>query len=226
MAVIWLDQFKRDRLVPELAAELQECGSVIRRIEHVDDVDVWRQAARRAGRLLGWRVRSGISGSAAGDAVWVTSDDFEVTDADLRELGRRVSARLVNELRQLGRLSGWLAVWGTSAADLSVERVDEFLAEQRARGSRASWSRPGSSLHGGGPAVPRCGGVRASRAGGFSGGAVVGILRALLVCRAWPGAGHGPRVCGPCSAILGQPRWGGRARLGEALGACPRHGVL
>jgi hypothetical protein len=94
VAVIWLDQFKRDRLVPELAAELQERGSVVRRIEHVDDVDVWRQAARRAGRLLGWRVRSGISRSAAGDAVWVTSDDFEVTEADLRESGRRVSARL------------------------------------------------------------------------------------------------------------------------------------
>jgi hypothetical protein len=39
----------------------------------------------------------------------------------------------VNELRQLGRLSGWLAARGMSAADLSVERVDEFLAEKRAQ---------------------------------------------------------------------------------------------
>jgi integrase/recombinase XerD len=66
-------------------------------------------------------------------------------DACRSELWRRGYTALstVNELRQLGRLSGWLAVRGMSAADLSVERVDEFLVEQRARGSRVLWSRPG-----------------------------------------------------------------------------------
>jgi len=50
----------------------------------------------------------------------------------------------VNELREVGRLSGWLAASGLSAAELSGERVEEFLAWQRAGGRhRAGWSRPG-----------------------------------------------------------------------------------
>ncbi len=49
----------------------------------------------------------------------------------------------VNELRQVGRLSAWLAARGMTAADLSGERVEEFLALQGALGRRASWSRPG-----------------------------------------------------------------------------------
>jgi len=50
----------------------------------------------------------------------------------------------VNELRQVGRLSGWLAANGLGAADVSAGRVEEFLRCQRAQGrDRASWSRPG-----------------------------------------------------------------------------------
>jgi site-specific recombinase XerD len=62
--------------------------------------------------------------------------------AELR--GRGYTAlSTVNELRQVGRLSAWLAASGATAAELSVERVDEFLEQQRAQGRRASWSRPG-----------------------------------------------------------------------------------
>jgi len=50
----------------------------------------------------------------------------------------------VNELRQVGRLSSWLQARGLSVAELSGERVEEFLAWQRAGGRhRAGWSRPG-----------------------------------------------------------------------------------
>ena len=50
----------------------------------------------------------------------------------------------VNELRQVGRLSRWLESRGLSAAELSVERVEQFLIWQRAGGRhRAEWSRPG-----------------------------------------------------------------------------------
>jgi site-specific recombinase XerD len=50
----------------------------------------------------------------------------------------------VNELRQVGRLSRWLDAEGLSVADLSGERVEQFLAWQRARGRhRCQWSRPG-----------------------------------------------------------------------------------
>lgn len=50
----------------------------------------------------------------------------------------------VNELRQVGRMSAWMATRSVTAAEMSVELVDEFLAWQRAQGrQRASWSRPG-----------------------------------------------------------------------------------
>jgi len=63
--------------------------------------------------------------------------------AELR--GRGYTAlSTVNELRQVGRLSGWLAAGGMTAAELGARRVEEFLAHQRAQGrDRASWSRPG-----------------------------------------------------------------------------------
>jgi integrase/recombinase XerD len=49
-----------------------------------------------------------------------------------------------SELRQVGRLSRWLQAGGLSAADLTEERVDGFLAWQRAGGRhRSQWSRPG-----------------------------------------------------------------------------------
>ena len=51
---------------------------------------------------------------------------------------------VVNQLRQVERLSRWLEASGLRVADLSGERVEEFLAVQRAGGrDRHSWSRPG-----------------------------------------------------------------------------------
>jgi integrase/recombinase XerD len=63
--------------------------------------------------------------------------------AELRERGYRPLS-IVNELRQVGRLSRWLEAGGLSVADLSGGRVEEFLAWQRAGGRhRCQWSRPG-----------------------------------------------------------------------------------
>jgi hypothetical protein len=67
-------------------------------------------------------------------------------DAYRAELRRRGYTALstVNELRQVGRLSSWLAASEKTAEDLSAERVEEFFARQREQGRhRASWSRPG-----------------------------------------------------------------------------------
>ena len=67
-------------------------------------------------------------------------------DVYAAELGRGGYTPLstVNELRQVGRLSRWLEARGLSAADLSREQVEGFLAWQRAGGRhRAGWSRPG-----------------------------------------------------------------------------------
>ncbi len=67
----------------------------------------------------------------------------DVYSAELRARGY-TPLTTVNELRQIGRLSGWLESRGLSAAELSVERVEQFLIWQRAGGRhRAEWSRPG-----------------------------------------------------------------------------------
>src|SRR2546429_3537937 len=78
--------------------------------------------------------------------VLMTGPLAPYADAYGAELRRRGYTALstVNELRQVGRLSGWLAASGMTAEDLSAERVEEFLAYQAKEGRhRASWSRPG-----------------------------------------------------------------------------------
>jgi integrase/recombinase XerD len=51
---------------------------------------------------------------------------------------------VVAQLRQVGRLSGWLQEQSLMAVDLDERRVVEFLAAQRAAGRhRSQWSRPG-----------------------------------------------------------------------------------
>lgn len=63
-----------------------------------------------------------------------------------RELRRRgyTPRSAVNELRQAARLSRWLEDHDLMVARLNRERVEEFLAFQRAGGRhRSEWSRPG-----------------------------------------------------------------------------------
>ena len=67
-------------------------------------------------------------------------------DAFATELRARGYTRLttVNQLRQVARLSRWLAAGGLSVSDLSGERVEEFLAWQHpGSGHRSQQSRPG-----------------------------------------------------------------------------------
>ena len=67
----------------------------------------------------------------------------EAYSAELRARGY-TPLTVVNELRQVGRLSRWLEAGGVSAAELSVERIEQFLVWQRAGGRyRGEWSRPG-----------------------------------------------------------------------------------
>lgn len=67
-------------------------------------------------------------------------------EAYRRELRRRgyTPLTVVNLVRQVGRLSRWLDDHGLGVEQLDVQRVEEFLAFQRAEGRhRAQWSRPG-----------------------------------------------------------------------------------
>jgi integrase/recombinase XerD len=78
--------------------------------------------------------------------VLMTGPLAPFADAYAAELRARGYTPLstVNELRQVGRLSGWLEARGLGASELSGDRVEEFLVWQRACGRhRCQWSRPG-----------------------------------------------------------------------------------
>jgi integrase/recombinase XerD len=61
----------------------------------------------------------------------------ETYSAELRERGY-TPLTTVNQLRQVAWLSRWLQADGFSAADVSSERVDAFLAWRRAAGCQRS----------------------------------------------------------------------------------------
>ena len=61
--------------------------------------------------------------------------------AELRQRGY-TALTTVNELREMARLSRWLEASGLAAADLGGERIEQFLAVQRAQGRRGACSRP------------------------------------------------------------------------------------
>ncbi len=78
--------------------------------------------------------------------VLMTGPLAPFADAYRAELHRRgyTVRSTVSELRQVARLSCWLAARGLTAAELSGTRVDEFMLWQRAEGRyRSHWSRPG-----------------------------------------------------------------------------------
>jgi integrase/recombinase XerD len=76
----------------------------------------------------------------------VTGPLVPFIEAFRRELRRRgyTPLTVVNLLRQVARLSRWLDDRGLGVEQLDAQRVEEFLAFQRAEGRhRAQWSRPG-----------------------------------------------------------------------------------
>ena len=78
--------------------------------------------------------------------VLMTGPLAPFADAYALELEQRGYTPLTSvvQLRQVARLSSWLEVRGLGVAELTGERVEEFLAFQRATGRwRAQWSRPG-----------------------------------------------------------------------------------
>ena len=67
------DESEQQRMAREIAAQIVAGqGSVVRWTAELPDVDDWRRAARRAGRLLGVRIRTGVSDD--GTKVWVVDE--------------------------------------------------------------------------------------------------------------------------------------------------------
>lgn len=80
------------------------------------------------------------------DAVRVSGPLAVFVDGYMAELAARGYRPLsvVGEVRQVRRLSAWLAMQEIAVEQLDGRRVDQFLAWQRAGGRfRAEWSRPG-----------------------------------------------------------------------------------
>jgi len=103
-----------------------------------------------------------------------------------------------------GAAEYWLEVRRLGVAELTGERVEEFLAFQRGAGRhRAQWSRPGllcllDVLHRLGLAAKEP--VRV----GLADGCAVGLLRALPACRARPGGWYCSWLRVPRSPVPGR----------------------
>jgi len=87
--VVDLERERTEALARELAPLLRARG-VIAADETAGDLDRFRRAARRAGRMLGWRVRTGAS--ADGRRAWASSPDYVVSDEDRRRAGEAIDA--------------------------------------------------------------------------------------------------------------------------------------
>src|SRR6202171_1887111 len=123
------------------------------------------------------------------------------------ELRRRryTPLTVVNQLRQVARLSQWLETNGLAVAELTGDRVEEFLAFQRASGRyRAQVGASGAAVPAGGAAGVGGGGGRGAGAGGFTRGGGAGVVRALPAGRARLGDRHGPWVCEPRTPVSGR----------------------
>lgn len=90
-----LEHRKTEALALHMVPVLREHGSLIASTDKVPSVDRWRKAARRGGRILGWRVRTGVI--ADGARVWAAALDYPVTEADRREAAVRVENFLFGE---------------------------------------------------------------------------------------------------------------------------------
>lgn len=66
--VVNIDRARVERLAVDIAPLLAKRGNVIVDVARIDDVALWRRSARRAGRLLGIPVRTGVSWD--GTRVW------------------------------------------------------------------------------------------------------------------------------------------------------------
>jgi hypothetical protein len=73
--VVDLEEVRVERMVPGIVEELQAHGGALADVNALDSVERWRRAARRAGRLLGWRIRTGVSHGRA----WAACEDWPVS---------------------------------------------------------------------------------------------------------------------------------------------------
>jgi hypothetical protein len=89
-----LERHRVERLAAKLVAVLRERGEVRAETEALESVERWRAAARRAGRLLRWRVRTGVSRDRR--YVWAVSEDWSIPSGEHEQAARRLNAALLS----------------------------------------------------------------------------------------------------------------------------------
>ncbi len=87
--VVDLEAAKVDALARRLLPVLRDRGSLAEAVDQLENVERWRKAARRAARSLGWRIRTGITPD--GSCVWAASEDYPVSESQMREAMSRMS---------------------------------------------------------------------------------------------------------------------------------------
>ena len=92
--VVALEKAKVERLAQELVPALREQGYAVANTADLESVEVWRKAARRACRILGWRVFTQVSRDGA--RVICGSGDFPVPPG-----AHRSAARTFSDLRHV-----------------------------------------------------------------------------------------------------------------------------
>ncbi len=90
--VIDLEAERVEAMARYLAPVLRARGAIAVNASDVGDLDRWRRAVRRAGRLLRWRVRTGAS--ADGLRAWANSPDYEPGEDGPRDAGEAIEALL------------------------------------------------------------------------------------------------------------------------------------
>jgi hypothetical protein len=90
--VVDLEAARVAQLAAELAGHLTAVGEVRARVADLEDVERWRRAARKAGRIAGWKVRTATS--VDGSAVWAIAIDRQATQAELRDAAERLGRAL------------------------------------------------------------------------------------------------------------------------------------
>jgi hypothetical protein len=89
--VIKLEEWVLDSIASRLSPVLAETGIVKADVAEVDSVERWRKAARRAGRQLGYPVRTAVS--TDGTMVWAVLER-PVAPGEQAEAANRVATMI------------------------------------------------------------------------------------------------------------------------------------
>ena len=91
--IVDMERARVEELAVRLVPMFREQGTLVADVADLEDVRRWRRSARRAGQLLGWRVRTGLNADQS--KVWALSPDWPVPPGTVEAGMRRMSEMLL-----------------------------------------------------------------------------------------------------------------------------------